>query len=151
MRVRSATSRLRSLANWVLESIMAETARENWSIFVCQMGVSRGTWRRGMSSLRVLRDLLQHPPSWLTVLGLRDRKPLASGTRLGGPLRRRHRQHDAVQVRTTLVAATLLAAGSLFGWFIASDRLTARAAPDRSPEQAVFDKTWRLPDSEVTS
>src|SRR4029453_1132556 len=25
------------------------------------------------------RDLLQHPPSWLTVLGLRDRKPLAIG------------------------------------------------------------------------
>jgi hypothetical protein len=66
-------------------------------------------------------------------------------------LRRRHRQHDAVQVRTTLVAATLLAAGALFGWFVASDRLTARAAADQSPEQAVFDKTWRLPDIEVTS
>jgi hypothetical protein len=34
-----------------------------------------------------------------------------------------------------LVAATLLAAGALFGWFVA----------------AVFDKTWRLPDIEMTS
>jgi hypothetical protein len=32
-----------------------------------------------------------------------------------------------------LVAATLLAAGALFGWFVA------------------FDKTWRLPDIEMTS
>jgi hypothetical protein len=29
--------------------------------------------------------------------------------------------------------------------------MTARAAADHSPEQAVFDKTWRLPDVEVTS
>jgi hypothetical protein len=50
-----------------------------------------------------------------------------------------------------LVAATLLAAGTLFGWFVASDRLTAPAAVDQSPEQAVFDKTWLLPEIEVTS
>ena len=72
--------------------------------------------------------------SWLTALGLRDRRPLASGTTPG-----RNPCDDAT------VSMTPCKRGRL-----SSLRLCLRLGLfDRF--QAVFDKTWLVPDIEVTS